>query len=210
VDTAKAFLALAVILASPASAGIRAWRAEGHVQSVAGTTSLLPLPAQAGDAFAIEFRFDSEEPDLSADPGVGGYPLLAFSVSIAGSTLDFPAGGIQVDTDGAFNLWGVSACLLPCGEAPLDEARLNFYFPPDTIASDALTDPPGAAGTTSVQFGMFSNGLPDPGEASLDATLESLTFVPEPAGALSLCAGVAVLAAVRRWRGARSIQARSR
>jgi hypothetical protein len=209
---AKAFLGLAVIFAcTPAVAAIRTWRAEGHVESVSGTTSLLPLPAQVGDSFAIEFRFDSEEPDLIADPGVGAYPLLAFSVTVAENTLEFAPGGIQVDIDGIPHLWGLSACLLPCiGDSPFDEARLNFFFAPGAIVSDALTDPPGAAGATSVQFGMFSNDFPGPDEANLDATLESLTFVPEPAGALSLCAGAAVLALARRWRSGSEPQGRSR
>jgi hypothetical protein len=208
---ARAFLGLAVLLAcTPASALIRTWRAEGHVQSVSGTTSLLPLPAQVGDPFAIEFRFDSEEPDVAPTPTVGAYPLLAFSVTVAGSTLDFPAGGIQVDLDGDSHLWGVSACVDASCDSPVDEARLNFFFAPGTIVSDTLTDPPGAAGATSVQFGLFSNDFPGPNEASLDASLESLIDVPEPAGALSLCAGAAVLALTRRRRSGSRPQPRSR
>ena len=208
---AKAFLGLAVLLAcAPASAGIRAWRAEGHVESVNGTTSLLPLPVEVGDTFALEFRFDSEEPDLVADPGLGAYPSLAFSVTVGANTLEFPMGGIHVNVDGDFPLWGVSACLVPSCESPMDEARLNFFVEPGTILSDALTDPPGAAAGTSVQFGLFSNDFPNPEEANVDASLESLTFVPEPAGALSLCAGAAVLALTRRWRSGSEPQARSR
>lgn len=185
-------------LSPPAGASIRAWRVTGSVESVIGTESLLPLPAAVGDEYIIDFSYDSETEDISALPDFGQYPILSLSVSIAGSTLDFidgmgGQGAVAIQANAVDpNLWGVRACLGSCGDA-VDDARFNLFFPPDTILSDALTDPPDPTGA-SVQFGQFSRDLPAPEEAFVIATLESITFVPEPGRALLLLVGAGILA----------------
>ena len=75
-----------------------------------------------------------------------------------------------------------------------DEARLNFYFPPNTILSEALSDPPDATGATLVQFGLFSSTSGTPDEVQVDVALES---VPEASAPLSLAAGILTLGAAR-------------
>jgi hypothetical protein len=193
-------IVLAALPSLPAHASVRAWRAEGTVTSVFGTTSLLPLPVEAGDAFALTFSFDTEAVDEFVDPTTGSYAILGMSVTIDGTTLPVfdgqdGGGGIQIAMDPANpNRWGVSGCLGACESAAMDEFRFNMSFPPGTIASDALTDPPDPALATSFQFGQFSNDFPAPEEAFVDVELISL---PEPAAALSLLAGAAVLAAAR-------------
>lgn len=197
-------------LSPPAGASIRAWRVTGTVESVIGTESLLPLPAAVGDEYIIDFSYDSDTEDISVLPDFGQYPILSLSVSIAGSTLDFidgmgGQGAVAIQANAVDpNLWGVRACLGSCGDV-IDVARFNLFFPPDTILSDALTDPPDPTGA-SVQFGQFSRDVPAPEEAFVIATLESITFVPEPGRALLLLVGAGILAsgAALRARAARA------
>jgi hypothetical protein len=191
-----------VLLAHPAGATLREWRAEGVVTQVIGTESLLPLPAEVGDEYVIEFSYDSEAVDENVLPNFGRYEILSLSVSIAGTTLDFIDGdggsgrvAIQANTVDP-NLWGVSACLGECDLSGFDEARVNFFFPANTILSDALTDPPDAAGA-QIQFGQFSRDLPGIEEAFVVADLVSLTYVPEPGTAVLLLAGLVTLGSAR-------------
>ena len=161
-----------------------------------GTAALLPLPAMVGDAFVLEFSYDDTVSDASPFPDSGSYPILFLSVSIAGSSLQWVGPstgeghiGIQANAIDP-NLWGVSACLTTCSDPLIDEARLNLFFPPNTIPSDALTDPPDPTGAT-VQLGLFSRDTPAPEEAFVVATLDSI--VPEPSAAWLLATALAAL-----------------
>lgn len=196
------------ILSLPADASVRTWRVIGTVESVIGTESLLPLPAVVGDEYILDFSYDSAAVNLSVLPDFGQYPILSLSVSIASSTLEFIDGmggqgfvTIQANMVDP-NLWGVHACLGTCSSGTTDEARFNLFFPPNTILSNALTDPPDPAGAT-VQFGQFSRDFPAPEEAFVVATL---TSVPEPGQALLLLVGAGFLAsgAALRSRAARN------
>ena len=60
--------------------------------------------------------------------------------------------------------------------AVTDSARVNLFFPPNTISSDVLTPPPSSAGA-SVQFGLFSRDNPGTAEAFVIASLTSLVQV---------------------------------
>jgi len=192
-----------VALALPATATVREWSAVGTVGTVGGTTSLLPLPAALGDEFELRFSYDDAATDLLPDPDRGAYPILSLRVTIAGSSLDWidagsGMGAIQIYANSVDqNHWGVSGCLGAC-DPDYDEARLNFYFPQDTILSDALTPPPDATGASLVEFGLFSSTFGSPEESFVDVTLEAV--VPEPAAALSLMAGILTLGAVRSAR----------
>jgi len=69
-----------------------------------------------------------------------------------------------------------------CSDPMIDEARLNLFFPPNTILSDMLTSPPDPSGA-NVQFGLFSRDLPAPEEAFVIATLDSIVSCePEVCG----------------------------
>ena len=194
-------------LAVPAGATVKGWRASGVVDAVFGTTSLLPLPATAGDAFVLQFAYDDAAADINpAIRDSAGYPILAMTVSIAGNSLQWVGPGmgegavvIQANATDP-NLWGVSACLTTCSDPLYDEARLNFFFPPNTILSDALTDPPDPAGA-SVQLGLFSRDSPAPEEAGLDATLDAP--VPEASAAWLLASALAALVGRRAFARAR-------
>jgi hypothetical protein len=183
----------------PASAAVRAWRALGTVSSVSGTTGLLPLPAAPGDDFELEFSYDDAAIDILPDADHGGYTIVSMRVTIAGSSLDWVGAGMGMGAIGIManasdpNLWGVSGCPGTC-DPEVHEARLNFYFPPNTILSDTLTGPPDPAGA-SVQFGLHSSDSGASQEADVDVTLESV--VPEPAGALLLAAGILALGSLR-------------
>jgi hypothetical protein len=186
-------------LSLPASAAVRAWRALGTVSFVSGTTSLLPLPAAPGDDFELEFSYDDAATDVVPVADHAGYEILSMRVTIAGSSLDWVGPGIGIGAIGIManasdpNLWGASGCLGTC-QPEVDEARLNFYFPPNTILSDALTGPPDPTGA-SVQFGLYSSNSTGTENGDVGVTLESV--VPEPAGALLLAAGILVLGALR-------------
>ena len=195
--------ALGLLCAAPASATLRVYRAVGTVLGANGDVSLLPLAAEPGDDFTIEFSYDDAAADLvPAIPEIGGYPVLTYAVTVAGTTVDYATAlegeaFVNIQLSGTFDLWGVSACPVTCASEDYDEARLNFYFDADTFASDALVPPPGPIGAENVQFGLFSSRQDPASEASVDATLESLTLVPEPGAALSLAAGALVLGAAR-------------
>ena len=194
--------ALGLLCAAPASAALRVYRALGTVSGVNGDVSLLPLAAEPGDDFTIEFSYDDAATDLvPAIPEIGGYPVLTYAVTVAGTTVDYATelegeAFIHIQLGGTEDLWGASACLVTCASEDYDEARLNFYFDADTFTTDALVPPPGPTGA-DIQFGLFSSRQDPASEASVDATLESLTLVPEPGAALSLGAGAFVLAAAR-------------
>ena len=175
-------------ISAPAHAAVESWRASGTVNSLQGTPSLLPIAAAVGDDFVIRFSYDGTAADTAPSPDQGSYPILSLAVSIASNQLEWvgPGGGeghvaIQANTIGQ-NLWGVSGCLLPCSDPMIDQARLNLFFPPNTIQSDALTGPPDPSGA-SVQFGLFSRDFPAPEEAFVIAPLDSIVACePEVCG----------------------------
>ncbi len=175
-------------LATPAGAAVESWRASGMVSSVQGTPSLLPLPAAVGDDFVIRFSYEGTAADTLPNPDQASYPILSLSVSIAGNELEWVGPGLGEGHIGIQansidpNLWGVSGCLLPCSDPMLDEARLNLFFPVNTILSDALTSPPDPS-SANVQFGLFSHDQGAPEEAFVIATLDSLVSCePEVCG----------------------------
>ena len=179
---------LGLSLTAPVGSAEIAWRATGIVTSVQGDVTLLALPAIVGNAFTIDFSYD----DLAADmnPGnvnSGRYPLLGFKVKSGGNSLDFVGPGIgegsvniEASTTTA-NLWGVNGCLihgtLSCSSPLLDEARVNLFFPPNTLLSDALTPPPDPGTATTVQVGLYSRNDQSPTEALVVASLSSLVKV---------------------------------
>jgi len=178
-----------LMLSAPARAAVESWRASGTVSSLQGTTSLLPLPAAVGDDFVLRFSYEGTAADtLPGSPNQGNYPVLSLAVSIEGNELEWVGPGvgeghigIQANTIDP-NLWGISGCLLDCSDPMIDEARLNLFFPPNTILSDMLTSPPDPSGA-NVQFGLFSRDLPAPEEAFVIATLDSIVSCePEVCG----------------------------
>jgi len=195
-------------LSAPADATTVTWRASGTVDSLIGTTALLPLPASVGDIFDLQFSYDDATSDvIPANPNQASYPILSLTVTIAGTALQFvgPGSGeghigIQANSINP-NLWGVNGCIGACDQADYDEARLNFFFPVDTITSDVLTNPPDPTGAT-VQLGLFSRESATV-EAFLVANLESVTQVPEPAAAWSMMTAIAAFAGCRRFARAR-------
>lgn len=197
--------AIGATLPVPAVATVVAYRATGSVESLLGNTSLLPLPALVGDDFVLEFSYDDTVADtIPGSPNAGNYPILTLVVSITGQELAYAdpgsggVGAIGIQANSAVqNLWGVSACLPTCSNVQTyDTARLNLFFPTNTILSDALTPPPDPGGAT-VQFGLFSRGGPSD-EAFLIASLDAITAVPEPAvGAAVAVAALAALSARR-------------
>ena len=194
---------LSILAAAPANATVRVYRATGEVTGVVGNTSLLPLAAAPGDDFMIEFTFDDATPDTIPGDDYAGYLGISYAVTIDGTTVEYgtaPEGisFVSIQRTGTFDLFGVSSCLACEPGVVIDEARLNFYYAPDTLASDALEFPLSAAGTTSVQFGLFSSQSTPSSEAGLDATLETIELVPEPGAALLLATGALALAARRR------------
>ena len=192
------------LLAPPAQGAVTSWLAVGTVDAVSGTTSLLPLPAAPGDSFELAFSIDDAAVDLNPAPDRGAYLIPFLRVTIAGNSLDWIGpgvgmGGILIQANAVEeNQWGVSACLGSC-DPDYDEARLNFFFPSNTIGSEALTPPPGASGAT-VQFGLFSLTSGTSDEAQVAVAFES---VPEPAAPLSLGAGIVALGTARLARAAR-------
>jgi len=201
---ALSFVGLSLSL--PARATVVSWRAIGSVTSVQGTTGLLPLSAMVGDDFVLEFSYDDGASDTNASPDFGIYPILSLTVAIAGDSLDYVSqsngeGRIAIQAHSlSSNLWGVTGSLRPFSDPSTDEARLNFFFPANTILSDALTPPPDPSGA-DVQFGLFSRDSPAPEEAFVVAGLDSITAVPEVAAPWSLVTAIATLAGLRgRWR----------
>ena len=196
---------LVLLSAAPARATVRVYRATGEVTSVTGDTSLLPIAAAPGDDFTIEFTFDDITADtIPANPDVAVYPGISYAVTIAGATVEYDDGVqgtsfVSVQRTETFDLVGVSACVFPCDAGgDYDEARLNFYYDPDTLVSDALDLPLSASGTSSVQFGLYSRQSAPFSESGLDATLETIELVPEPGAALLLATGALVLSLRRR------------
>jgi len=184
-------------LPTPAGAEVVAWRATGTVSSLQGTAGLLPLPATPGDSFVIDFSYDDTAADESAFADRGSYPLLSLVVTVDGQGLEYAGPGVGVGHISIQanavdpNLWGASACLPTCSNVTTyDQARINFFFPPATIPSDALTPPPDPTGAT-VQFGLFSRTPSD--EAFVIASLIS---VPAPGADASALAALAALGAV--------------
>lgn len=194
---------VALCAAAPAPAAVYVYRATGEVTSVVGDTSLLPLAAAPGDDFTIEYTFDDSAPDTIPGDDNAGYFGLSYAVTIDGATVEYgtaPEGTsfVSIQRTKAFDLFGIDACLACVPGVTNDSARLNFYYPPDTLASDALELPLTADGTTSVQFGLFSSQSPPLSEAGLDATLETIELVPEPGAALLLATGALALSVRRR------------
>lgn len=170
---------LGAFLAAPASAGTRSYRAVGTVTQVLGDPALLTFVVAAGDPIVIDFTYDEATPDLVPTVGtIGNYEVLEYIVRIAGRSSQFfldPRIAIQAGATNP-NLWGARACFNPCNEPFQNLARVNLFFPPDTIPTDALTPPPAPAGA-QVQFGMFSRGDTPDAEAFVIASLSALQEV---------------------------------
>jgi hypothetical protein len=195
-------------LVHPAQAIVRTWRAEGTVNNVQGTSSLLPLAAEAGDPMAIEFSYDDAAADQEASPTVGRFAVLSSQVTIAGVTLDFlgTAPGenrIQTQLAGTFDAWVLSTCIGECLPDAEDEARVGFFLPPGSRGSDALLPQPQPEQADSTQFLVRSVNAGASEEAFIVGDLEALVYVPEPAAPLLLAAGALALVAahVRNTRG---------
>jgi Dockerin type I domain len=169
-------------LALSVSAAELFWRATGQVTSVLGDTSLLPLPAAPGNAFIIDFSYDEFVADaIPSLANIGSYPITGMTVTIGANSLNYVGPGIgpgriniQATTFNP-NVWGVSGNLGFNSELT-DAARVNLFFPPNTILSDVLTPPPSSAGAT-VQFGLFSRDYPGTAEAFVIASLASVVQV---------------------------------
>jgi hypothetical protein len=194
---------LVLCASAPAPAAVFVYRATGEVTSVVGDTSLLPLAAEPGDDFTIEYTFDDSAPDTIPGDDNAGYVGIAYAVTIDGATVEYgtaPEGTsfVSIQRSGAFDLFGIDACLACEPGVTNDSARLNFYYPPDTLTSDALDLPLDATGTTSVQFGLFASQATPFGEAGVDVALETIELVPEPGAALLLATGALALSVRRR------------
>jgi hypothetical protein len=189
----------------PAHAIVRTWRAEGTVNNLQGTVSLLPLTAEPGDPMVIEFSYDDATPDQVADPNLGRYAIVSTTVTIAGETLDFVGtdpleNRIQTQVAGSFDSWSLSTCRAACDPDDDDEARLAFFLP--SGRGDALVPQPQPEEADTVQFLLRSTNASASEEAFLVGDLEALIYVPEPGAPLSLAAGVLTLVAARiRRRG---------
>jgi len=167
---------LAALLAAPASAETRSYRAVGTVTQVIGDPALLTFTVAAGDPIVMDFTYDDATPDLLPTfPTLANYAVLEYIVRIGGRSSQFfidPRIAIQAGATDP-NLWGARACFNPCNEPFNNQARVNLFLPPDTFASDALTTPPDPAGA-QVQFGLFSRGDTAGSEAFVVAELASL------------------------------------
>ena len=168
-------------LALSASAAQLFWRATGQVTSVQGDASLLPLPAAPGNAFIIDFSYNDLVADTNAGANFGSYPIVGMTVTIGANSLNYVGPGVGTGFIGIQanainpNKWGVNGNL-GFNTALVDQARVNFFFPPNTILSDALTPPPSSVGA-SIQFGLFSIDTPGPAEAFVIASLASVVQV---------------------------------
>jgi hypothetical protein len=196
---------LLVGLVHPASAVVQMWRAEGTVDNVQGTASLLPFVAEAGDPMVIEFSYDDAAPDQLADPNLGRFAILSASVTIAGATLDFfgsdPAQNrIQTQLSSFADSWILSACRADCSADDEDEARLGFFLPVGSRGNDALLPRPQPGDADAIQFLLRSVNASAGQEAFIVGELGALIQVPEPATALSLAMGIAILGAIRSGR----------
>ena len=192
-------------LVHPASATVQTWRAEGTVDNLQGTVSLLPVVANVGDPMVILFSYDDAAPDQLADPNNGRFAILSVSVTIAGVTLDFLGTNplhnrIQTQLASVNDSWVLSSCLAACDPDAEDEARLGFFMPPGTRANDALLPQPDPADAFAIQFLLRSVNASADEEAFLVGDFDTLTQVPEPTSALAVAMGVAMLGAMRAGR----------
>ena len=201
----------------PAQAIVRTWRAEGTVNDLQGTVSLLPLAAEPGDPMTIEFSYDDAAPDLDASPTLGRFAVVSTQVTIAGVTLDFLGTGpirnrIQTQLTGTFDAWVLSTCIDECLPDNEDEARVGFFLPPASRGSDALLPQPELEEASSTQFLLRSVNAAASEEAFVVGELEALVYVPEPGAPLLLAAGALALVASQRERrgGGRNTWARFR
>jgi uncharacterized protein (TIGR03382 family) len=203
----REFLSVVVLLGlvHPAQAVVRTWRAEGTVDNVQGTVSLLPLAAVAGDPMVIEFSYDDAAPDQLADPNIGRFAVVSSSVTIGGETLDFLGpepiqNRIQTQLAGSFDSWILSTCRAECDPDDDDEARVGFFLPAGSRGGDALLPQPQLEDADSTQFLLRSVNESTAEEAFIVGDFEALVYVPEPGAPLSLAAGVLALVAAQRRR----------
>lgn len=201
-------------LAHPGEAIVRTWRAEGTVNSLQGTVSLLPLAAQPGDAMLLEFSYDDAAPDQEADPSNGRFAVVSAVVTIGGETLDFLGtvpllNRVATQIGGSADRWDLSVCRADCGADDADEARLHFELPPGSRASDALLPQPLPEDATApAQFLLRSTNASEGTEAFAVGELDALVYVPEPGAPLTLAAGALALLGARLTGRSRGSSAR--
>jgi thrombospondin type 3 repeat protein len=150
------------------------YRVQGTVTRVENHFGLLPLLASVGDPLIFEFSFDSDAADTQTSVSFQGrYPVISFEVTLRDDPPVAVTSPLIATQSAPFSdLWGIQGCLPSCASATYDEVRLNFFLPPGSVPSDALTLPPipPPPGTT-VQFGFFSADFPAGETSFIEASL---------------------------------------
>jgi hypothetical protein len=185
-------LAITGLVGAAACGNVVTFRFDGTVDSntiTAGEWSF----AHPGDAFAVQFSFESTTPDSDPDMGVGNYGASVTSFTIfAGSGFETgPGGGIVVANSGAG-----------------DDYRSNLSLMNSLVASVRLQDATGAALAddhlpTSLNFdawlGRSFTITPSGGPGdSLTGTITSFSVVPAPG--VAAMTGLGLIGALRRRR----------